>query len=374
MLAAFLSDPLQKQWLDAEMAKHRQQVAGAVEKMKARQLLTPQEQQAVATESSPEGPRMELVKRGLFQYGYGRQETDLLAKAARVPHASAAAKAPKFTEEGGTSFGPEVIGGMGAHGTPGLLSLSSSDPLFRVKADGTRQPHSAKLVLPQYTILQNGQPSRLVSNNASPQALDIIKPQLHVTTADGRALTPTDPTLMQRYQQGDRRPLLNWVRDQKENDSTTSLKWHVLAAPSHDKLTAENGAQAIFKRLQAERAATHKLPGDAGYQGDEKLRQTAQQLASQQGSSLLVPYWGPTKNALDGASGYTLRNATRQKRMQAELDYFNRETAPRPIGQRTAPKKNIGINFGTAAPAAAPATPATPTFKRAGTRKTGISF
>lgn len=374
-LAAFDTDPLQKQYLDAEEAKHRQVFAGAVEKLQAGYpQLSPEEAEAVRVEQSPQGRRLETLSKALVKYGYGREEHDILQKPARVPHTSAAAKAPKFREEGGTSFGPEVIGGMGAQGTPGLLSLSSSDPLFRVKADGSRQPHSANLVLPQYNLLQNGQPSRLVSNNASPQALDIIKPQLHVTTADGRALTPTDPTLLQRYQQGDRRPLLNWVRDQKENDSTTSLKWHMLTAPSHGKLTAENGAQAIFKHLQAERAATHKAPGDAGYQGDEKLHQTAQQLASQQGSSLLVPYWGPTKNALDGASGYTLRDATRQKRMDAELDYFNRETAPRPVGQRTAPKKNIGIDFGTAAPATAPAAPATPPFKRAGTKKTGISF
>lgn len=373
-LAAFDADPLQKQYLDAEEAKHRQVFAGAVEKMQNLQQLSPEEAEAVRVEQSPQGRRLETLSKALVQYGYGREEHHLLQKAARAPRTTAAAKAPKFSEEGGTSFGPEVVGGTGTQGTAGLLSLSSSDPLFRVKADGTRVPHSARLVHRQYNLLQNGQPGRLVSNNAAPQSLDYIKPQLHVTTQDGRVLTPKDPTLEQRYQQGDRQPLLNWVRTQRENDPTTRLKWHFLAVPSHDKLTAENGAEAIFQRLQKEQEQAQKNPGDPGYQGAEKLHRTAQQLASQQGASLLVPYEGDDLRAIDGATGYTMRNPTRRKRMQTEFDYFNRETTPRPTEQRDAPKKKIGVDFGASSPTAAPVAPATPTFKRAGTKKTGISF
>lgn len=373
-LAAFDSDKLSKQWLDGQVQQHKQLISQATEKMGRYEELTPQEAQAIEIEKSPAGPRMELFKKDILRYGYGREEQAILQKDARVPRAAGRAAGPKFSEEGGTSFGPEVVGGTGAQGTPGLLALSSSDPLFRVKADGTRQPHTAKLVHRRYNLLQNGQASRLVDNNAAPQQLDYIKPQLHVTTQDGRVVTPKDPTLEQRYQQGDRQPLLNWVRAQRENDPTTRLKWHFLAVPTHDKLTAENGAEAIFDRLKRERAATHKSPGDPGYQGDEKLLRTAQQMASQQGASLLVPYEDANKRDIDGATGYVLRKPKQRSRMQAELDYFERETAPRPVEQRNAPKKKIGVDFGTAAPTAPPVAPSTPTFKRAGAKKTGISF
>jgi hypothetical protein len=226
MLAAFQSDPLQKQWLDAEDAKHEQQLTGVVEKMKTNQPLTEDEQRVVDTEQSVNGRRMELVKRGLYQYGYNRQETDLLAKAAPRPPA---AKAPKYTQQGGISFTPEVMGGTGASGTHGLLSLASSDPLYHVKADGTRQPYTANAVHAQYVLVQNGKPGQLVTDNASPQQLSYVKPQLHLTTPTGNLVTPTDPTLEQRYQQGDRKPLLNWVRDQREQNPKLSLNWQMRA-------------------------------------------------------------------------------------------------------------------------------------------------
>ncbi len=375
-LAAFDADPVNKQYLDGFEQQHKRELAGAVQKMAAQQQLTPEEAEAVRVEQSPAGRRMELFKRGLMQYGYGREETALLQKPARVEKAAGRTAGPKYTQQGGTSFTPEVMGGTGAGGTHGLLSLASSDPLLHVKADGTRQPYTAKAVHAQYVLVQNGKPGQLVTNNASPQQLSYIKPQLHLTTPTGNLVTPTDPTLEQRYQQGDRQPLLNWVRDQREQNPRLSLNWQMLAVPTKDKLTAENNAQEIFKRLQAERSATNKAPGDAGYQGDEKLMSTAQQLASQQGASLLVPYRGADKLQIDGATNYMLRDPKRRKKMEAEFEYFNRETAPRPAEQRAAPKKSLGINFGTKPSPSTQAvtTPTAPTFKRAGTKKTGIQF
>jgi hypothetical protein len=376
-LAAFESDRLNKQWLDGQLQQHKQLLNQATEKMGRYEELTPQEAQAVEIEQSPAGPKMELFKKDILRYGYGREEHALLQKDARVSRASSASKAPKFTEEGGLEFTPEVVGGNGAGGTRGLLSLASSDPLFRVKADGTRQAYTAKTVHQKYNLLRNGQAGQLVTGNASPQELSYIKPQLHVTTADGRVVTPTDPTLEQRYQRGDRQPLLNWVRDQREKDPAVALKWHWLALPTKDKLTAESGAQTIFERLKKERDATRKAPGEAGYQGDEKLRSIAQQMASQQGASMLIPYTGSDKTAIDGATNFMMRHGRRSKNMQAQFEYFSRETAPRPAEQRVAPaKKSIGVDFGTASSAKPSVQPskATPPFKRAGTKKTGISF
>jgi hypothetical protein len=374
-LAAFDEDALNKQYLDGFEQAHQKQLATAVDKMQRQEQLTPEEAEAVRVEQSPAGRRMELFKRGLLQYGYGREETALLQKPARVEKAAGRTAGPKYTQQGGTDFTPEVVGGAGASGTHGLLSLASSDPLYHVKADGTRQLHTTKAVHSQYVLLQNGKPGQLVTNNANAQQLSYVKPQLHLMTSTGNVVTPTDLTLEQRYQRGDRQPLLNWVRDQREKNPNYTLNWQMLAVPTKDKLTAESGAQEIFKRLQAERDATHKSPGDAGYQGDEKLLSTAQQLASQQGASLLVPYQGADKLQIDGATNYMLREPKRRKRMEAEFEYFNRETTPRPAEQRAATKKSLGINFGTKpTSSAAPTAPTAPAIKRAGTKKTGIQF
>lgn len=372
MLAAFLSDPLQKQWLAAENAKHEAQLTGIVQKMQANEPLTEDERHIVATEQTADGRSLELVKRALAQYGYGRQEIGLLAKA--TPKA-ATAKTPKFSRVGGTSYAPELVGGTAVGGTSGLLALASSDPLGRVKADGSVQPHTARAVHKNYILLQNGQPARLVTNNAEPQNLAYTKPQLYLTSPTGNVVTPTDPSLLQRYQAGDQQPLLNWARAQREAHPGYAVKWHFQAVPTDGKLTGQNNAEQIYQRLVADRTSAHLTPGTPGYKSDDELRSTAQKMASQQGATLLVPYTGEDKRSIDLATGYLLRDPKQQRQMQAQYDYFNTQTTPRSAEQRPAAKK-LGIDFGAKPAAAAPTTPASsaPTFKRAGTKKTGIKF
>lgn len=371
-LVAFQSDPVQKQYLDGVMQDHQQQLAGAAEAMKNYQPLSPEQTEAVRMESSPDGPRLEALKKGLVQYGYGRQETDLLQKPAHVAGAARHPAGLKFTQQGGMAFTPEAIGGPGAQG---LLAAASSDPMLRAKADGSRVPYTAKDVHARYLLLRNGQPRQLVTGNAVPQDLHYIKPQLHATTPEGDVVAPNDPTLEQRFQRGDRQPLLDWFRQQREQNPKLRFQWHVLAAPAKEKSTDEAAAQTIFHRLQAERKAAGRGAGDPGYQGDDKLLDAARKMASQPGGSLLVPYTGSSKRDVDAATGYMLRTPTRQKRMQTEQEYFERETAPRPAEQRAiSAKKGTGVDFGTAPKPTARPTPTAESFKRAGAKKTGISF
>lgn len=373
-LAAFDSDKLNKQWLDGQLQQHQQLVTQAAAKTQRSEALTSAEQEALQLEQSPAGARMELFKKDLMRYGYAREETNLLQKAARS--ATGRTQGPKFARVGGTEYSPELVGGTAAGGTKGLLALASADPLGRVKPDGTVQAHTARATHRQYILLQNGQPAHLVTNNVEPQHLSYEKQQLYLTTPTGNVVTPKDETLLQRYQAGDKQPLLDWTRAQREAHPGYAVRWHFLATPATEgKLTGQNNAAQIYQRLVEDRDHAHLAPGQAGYKGNDELQSTAQKLAREQGGTLLIPYTGEDKRRIDLATGYLLRDKNHQRQMQAQYDYFNDQTAPRPAEQRPAAKK-LGIDFGTQPPTTAPtpSTPALAPFKRAGTKKTGISF
>jgi len=374
-LRFFDSDAVNRQYLDAEVAKHNQLVTSATEKMGQYTQLTPEETEAVELGKAPEGPRLGLFQRNLLNLAYERSTHNVLQKAAPRSPANGRIKSPKFQNVGGSDYAPELVGGTAAGGTSGLLALASSDPLGRIKADGTVQPHTARAVHSQYILLQNGQPSRLVTNNTEPQNLSYQKPQLFLTTGAGNIVTPKDGSLLQRYQAGDKQPLLDFVRAQREAHPDYKLRWFMHAVPTDGKLTGQVNATAIYQRLVDDRNKAGLTAGQAGYHGDDELHSAAQKLAREQGGSLLIPYTGDAKRDIDLAIGYHLRDAKRERRRQDEFDRFNSQTAPRPAEQRAAPKK-LGIDFGTKSAPTAPPTPAptAPSFKRAGTKKTGISF
>ncbi len=337
-LAHFLRDPLQKQYLDSYEIDHQRELAATLEKMSRYEPLTMEETETVRREQSPDGRKMELFKKLLAEQAYERTSTTITHQPALRKPAAAGSK-PKFTVTGGEDYAPELMGGRGAGGTRGFLALASGAPLKRQKSDGSTEDFVAKnAVHRRYIVLQDGQPAEIVENNASPQELAYLKNQLYLTTATGNVITPGDSSLLAAYERGDRQPLLSWLRAERERDPKLKFSWHFLATPS--KLNVGGNADRIYQRLRAGRT---QIPGEPGYKNDDTLRSIAQKQAEEQPATLLVPYQGSDRIAIDAATNYTLRGAKQRQRMQKELDYFNRETTPWPQNQRAAAPSTGGL-------------------------------
>ena len=363
------NDPFASRILDHIRTQREQLEQSAVQKMQNNLPLTDAERTHVEQRQQGALPTIEQdLAQQLVPYAYSRTKHEETFRPAPQPRAVRAAAGPKYTLTGGTDYAPEVIGGTGVGGTQGLTSLAASEPLKRVGKDGVAHDFEAEGLHPQSIVLHNGQPAKMVSNNATSQKLRYIKPQLYLTSSSGNVLTPKDPALLAAYQRGDRQPLLDWARQEREKDPKVKFEWHFLAAPAQGaKLTTEgSNTEAIFQRL---RAAGSDKP-------DDVLHATAQKLAEQESASLLLPYKGSDKRQIDGATHYMLRDPKRQQQMQRELDYFTNNTVPRPLEARAVKKKSIGVDFGTTPQPPASTSSAAPaeSIKRAGTKKTGISF
>ena len=353
---AVKNDPFAGRLLDYVREQRQQLEQAAVQKMQNNEPLSDEERNYVELRAQGKLPTIEQdLAEQLVPYAYSRTRQQETYRSAPQPRAGRAAAGPKFSLTGGSDYTPEVIGGTGVGGAHGLTALAASEPLKRVKADGTAQDFEAEGLHRQFVVLKNGQPSKLITNNAASQRLRYIKPVALLTSSTGNVITPTNPALLEAYQRGDRQPLLDWVRSERERDPKLKIEWHFLAAPAQRaKLTAGNDTEAIYKRL---RAADATKP-------DDVLRATAQKMAEQESASLLIPYKGKDLNAIDGATNYMMRNPKRKARMQQELDYFNEQTKPRSPEARTAPRAAGGPWAGQVAqpaPQAAPAKKGTPT-------------
>ena len=348
------SNPYVAMHLGSVQAEREKMEEVLVQKMQQNQPLSEEETQYLEQRQQGGAPSFEqdLAQQltPYVNYSTRHQET---FRPAPQPRAGRVAAGPKFSLTGGRDYAPEVIGGNGIGGTHGLTALAASEPLKRVKADGTAQDFEAEGLHRQYVMLKNGQASNLISNNAAPQRLRYIKPMALLTSSTGNVVTPTSPALLEAYQRGDRQPLLDWVRNERERDPKLKIEWHFLAAPAQrSKLTVGTDADVIYQRL---RAADSTKPADV-------LRATAQKMAEQESASMLVPYKGSDKLQIDAATNYMLRDAKRKQRMQREMDYLTTQTAPRPASQRVAATSGLYTRRpAPAAPAPAKARPAAPT-------------
>jgi hypothetical protein len=232
MLAAFQSDPLQKQWLDAEDAKHEKKLAGIIDKMKANEPLTEEEQHTVAVEQSVEGRKMELVKRGLLQYGYGRSETDLLAKAAPRPPASRLPKAPTNIVSNSTEFLPgAVLGGRGSNGTPGIVSYGMMPAVTYGKPGEEAKKYRARVKHKELvTQRDDGSSASVNTANQTVEELEYGARHLLLRGKNGTVFFPPKAALL-AAEQGDFGPSEAFARQLRTTHPDVKPEWYVEATP-----------------------------------------------------------------------------------------------------------------------------------------------
>lgn len=336
-LLAFDQDPLQKQYLDGFEKVHQQQLAGAVQKMAANEQLTPEESEAVRVEQSPAGRRMELFKRGLMQYGYGREETSLLQKPARAPRASAAAKAPTNVVNLPTDSLPgAVLGGTGVNGTSGIVSYGMMPALTYGKPGQEAKKYPARGVKHQEVVTQrdDGSPAEVTTANQAKMDVEYGARHILLRGENGTVFFPPKAAL-EAAKRGDFGPSEEFARQTRATHPGTKPEWYVEATPLNKSATQPGTKLKYYEQLKAAQDAdgsvTQKLT-------DQQLHEKANREFGKQNATHYVRYRGQDKILVDQAYGYALRNTKAGKAAAQAMDDALADADKRTRPQAGAPR------------------------------------
>lgn len=324
-LAAFQSDPLNRQWLDGQLQQHQQVVRQATDKLQRREALTPIEQEALQIEQAPAGPRMELFKKDLLRYGYQREESTLLQKPAHVPPAAAAANTVTVPTE---ALPGAVLGGTGVNGTSGLISYGVMGGVTYGKPGQEVKKFSAHGVKHQELITQrdDGSPAEVNTANQTKMDLEYGARHIFLRGKNGTVFFPPK-VAVEAAKRGDFGPSEDFARQTRASHPDARPEWYVEATPL-GKNQAQPGAKLkYFTQLKAAQEANGNPKNRLS---DQQLHAQVDREFGQQNATHYVRYYGTDKKAIDQATGYKLRtNARVQQAMTDALAEAERRTRPR---------------------------------------------